>query len=862
MVQSEPRHNLPAYLQYAKSKIFAEFETQGSFFGLQAQLKHLIDDCVLQIWSMTVKMSNGALIAIGGYGRVELFPYSDISLLILVPDQDNSLAQSHINNFIQLCADSGLKINLVTQKIDDCLESATKDIFFQTSLLDIRFLGGDRDFFDKFNQRFQSTINPQNFFYARQREMRQRYLRYRETPYALEPNCKDSPGGLRDLETVLWISRTAGLGASWQELLDKSILKQHELRELLRNQKLLQTIRIHLHLLAGQKQDALTFDLQPLLAERLGFAHGDQRQTSEQLMHEYYLAVKLVTQVNTILMLELEALLFPASFQMMRALNEDFYERQGTIEIADSDLFQVHPEKILDTFLIYAQTPGLKGLSSKTLRALYLARNKMDANWRNDFNNRACFMKILQSSADSVVGALKLMNQTGVLGRYLLSFRQVMGQMPHDSFHVYTVDQHILTVIQNLNRFGVPEHVHEQPFCSQLFTNFDRPWVLIIAALFHDVVKGHYGDHLSFSSNEAKQFCEQHKLNEEDSELIVWLVKHHLMMNHLTKKLDTSDPNVILQFAKMIKNERYLTALYLLTIADVRGSGPKIWNAWDDKLLETLYRNTLQALGGASTSANANTLLIQRQQEALAKLQLYGLDSESHLALWEHLDVGFFLRYNAEQIAWLTRHLWDRVNDDYPVVKAHLSPVGEGVEVVVYTRDRPNLFGLLCGYFVEQQLTVLEAGVYTTHHGYALDVFYLAASDPVPAQSTDYRNMLSLIETSLAELLTQPLVLPQTKKEEFSEYERNVLIKPHVELRPDQQEKYFLLSLSANDRVGLLYKVAQVLAKHNIQLRTARITTLGERVEDIFLLEGEALIQNSTLQAEIEADLLKLLTVS
>jgi [protein-PII] uridylyltransferase len=408
----------------------------------------------------------------------------------------------------------------------------------------------------------------------------------------------------------------------------------------------------------------------------------------------------------------------------------------------------------------------------------------------------------------------------------------------------------------------MPEHKQEASFCNQLFINFVKPWVLMIAALFHDNAQGYYGDRSFLNSNEAKQFCDQHGLDKEDSDLIVWLVKHHLMMHTLVKDSGVIDPNIILQFAKIIKSERYLTALYLLAVADMQGSQLNDVHIGANQLLETLYQNIRQALGGVHATTEQSTFLEQRKQAALAKLQFYGLSNQSHVAFWDHLDVSFFSRYSAEQVAWLTRHLWDKVNHEYPIVKAHLPFVGEGIEVVVYTRDRPKLFGLLCGYFVQQNLSILEAGVYTTHHGYALDVFYVAAADLNVSDSTDYRSLLSLIEKSLTELLMQPFALLSNTQEVAMGHRQCVLIKPQVELRPDEQAKYFLLSLSANDQAGLLYRVAQVLAKHNIQLRTARITTLGEKVEDVFVLEGDALAENSALQAEVEADLLKVLTVS
>jgi [protein-PII] uridylyltransferase len=440
--------------------------------------------------------------------------------------------------------------------------------------------------------------------------------------------------------------------------------------------------------IAGRRQDVLVFDLQTQAAESFGYRPTQAKRASEQLMRRYYWAAKAVTQLATILIQNIEAQLFPATSGITRVLSHDrFVEKQGMLEIVDDGVFERHPDAILEAFLLYETTRGVKGLSARTLRALYNSREIMNDTWRRDAQNRHTFMQILQQP-EGITHAFRLMNQTSVLGRYLLNFRRIVGQMQHDLYHVYTVDQHILMVLRNIRRFAVAEHAHEYPFCSQLIGNFERPWVLYVAALFHDIAKGRGGDHSTLGMADARRFCREHGIGGDDAALIVWLVQHHLTMSQVAQKQDTSDPEVIKRFAAIVGNERYLTALYLLTVADIRGTSPKVWNTWKGKLLEDLYRITLAVLGGAKPDAHSE--LKSRQEQALALLRLETVPDDAHRALWDQLDVGFFLRHDAADIAWQTRVLYRHVNAETAIVRARPSPIGDALQVLVYVKDRPT----------------------------------------------------------------------------------------------------------------------------------------------------------------------------
>ncbi|MDO5289745.1 MAG: nucleotidyltransferase domain-containing protein, partial [Pseudomonadota bacterium] len=453
-----------------------------------ARLSALTDDTLRALWQAASFCPRCALLAVGGYGRGELFPYSDVDVLVLLPPdadptRDEALRQ-RIEAFITRCWDVGLEIGSSVRTADDSLALAAEDVTVQTALLEARLIAGDRQAFKQFQQRFMARMDPLAFFTAKRLEMRQRHLKYEDTPYALEPNCKESPGGLRDLQVILWVARAAGLGHHWQDLARAGVATPHEARQLRHNEALLATIRARLHLIAKRREDRLVFDLQNAVAESFGLQHRfnpEGRLTlraSEVLMRRYYWAAKAVTQLSQILLQGLEETLRARQGQAapaLRPINPRFFDKGGLIEVASDDLYQRQPHAILETFLLYAQTEGLKGLSARTLRALYHARTLMNPAFRADPVNRQTFLALLQQP-QGITHALRLMNQTSVLGRYLWPFRRIVGQMQHDLFHVYTVDQHILMVVRNMRRFFMAEHAHEYPFCSQLAAGWDKPW--------------------------------------------------------------------------------------------------------------------------------------------------------------------------------------------------------------------------------------------------------------------------------------------------------------------------------------------------------------------------------------------------
>ena len=819
---------------------------------LRALARH-VDASVTELWMQAGLPAQAALLAVGGYGRAELFPHSDVDVLVLLPAEPDAAERSAIERFVTSCWDIGLEIGSSVRTVADCVREAQRDVTIQTALLESRLVCGAKRLFKEFQQTQSKAMDPRAFLRAKTLEMQQRHVKYEGTPYALEPNCKESPGGLRDLQVVIWVARAAGLGRTWSELTSKGLITAFEASQLVKHEGTLKLIRARLHAVASRREDRLVFDLQTAVAESFGYKAMDGQRSSEVLMHRYYWAAKAVTQLNQILMLNIEERINGSEAAPMRPINARFFDRGGMLEVAHDNLYTDNPHAVLESFLVFEQTPGLQGFSARTLRALYNARNVMDARFRRDPINRELFMDILRQPK-GLTHALRLMNQTSVLGRYLWVFRRIVGRMQHDLFHVYTVDQHILMVLRNMRRFFIPEHAHEYPFCSQLAAQWDKPWALYVAALFHDIAKGRGGDHSDLGQVEVRRFCRDHGVAREDAQLIEFLVKHHLTMSRIAQKEDLSDTDVIRDFAALVQTPRQLQALYLLTVADIRGTSPKVWNAWKGKLLEDLYRLTLRALGGAQPNLDAE--IEARKQEARQNLALHSALPGTEEPLWQTLEVSYFARHDAMDIAWHARSLWRHVQTSEPVVKARLSTAGDGLQVLVYSPDRPDLFARICGYFDSAGFSIQDAKIHTTRAGFALDTFQVVATQGnAPDHPSAYRDLISLVETQATLALRSTGPLPEPRSGRVSRRVKSFPVTPRVTLSPDERAQRWLMTVSASDRTGLLYAIARVLARNQVNLQLAKITTLGERVEDTFLLDGPEL-QKPKAQLRIESEML------
>ena len=832
-----------------RAQAIRRFESDLDPDRLLRDLSAATDRVLRSLWREHQFEAHAALIAVGGYGRGELFPYSDVDLLLLVGGEASAQLTGEIESFVGQCWDLGLEIGHSTRTIEQCIVESARDLTVQTSLMERRWLAGNRRLFTALAKHLALQMRPKDFFQGKMLELRQRHAKFDDTPYSLEPNTKESPGGLRDLHVIRWTARAAGYGENWRELTRNGMLTVNEQRAALRNERIIKRIRVALHLCARRRDDRLGFDLQTQTAAKLGINKASNRHASEELMQRYFLAAKAVTQVSTIALQNLQSALLDSIDSEPEPIDAQFQNRQGQLDLIDPDLFAKQPSAILRAFLTMAQHSELKGMSAPTLRQLWNARDLINGKFRRDPANRALFLQFLQQPRGTT-HEFRRMNQWSILGRYLPIFRRIVGRMQHDLFHVYTVDQHILMVVRNLRRFAIADHAHEFPFCSQLMASYDKHWLLYVAALFHDIAKGRGGDHSQLGSADVRRFCRQHGISPFDTDIASFLVEHHLTMSSFAQKQDLSDNAVIERFAKLVGTEERLTCLYLLTVADVRGTSPKVWNAWKGKLLEDLYRAARSLLTGEPTPNRQDT----HRTEAVRVLNLYGLGESTYQEFWSRLDIAYFMRNDAQDISWHTRVLYRHAKTDTPVVRCRLAAIGEGFHAVVYQPDQEDLFARICGYFDRKSFSILDAKIHTTRHGYALDTFLVVD----PNGNGNYRDALQLVESELTETLSVKRPLAAPIRGRVSRRSRYFPIQPTVDLRPDTRGAHYLLSVTANDRTGLLYTIAGVLSHHGVNLFTARVTTLGERVEDVFVIDGPTL-NNPKQQLQLESDLLSAL---
>jgi [protein-PII] uridylyltransferase len=842
--------------QVSRTKLVDQFYFNHNPDQFLHALCQITDTALISLLELFPLPKGSVLIAVGGYGRGELYPYSDVDLLILLAQEPEPSEEGQLSDCVTALWDIGLEPGYSVRTISQCVEEADADITVETSLLEARLILGDKTLFETFERTMLDQLDPKAFFQAKLAEMHQRHGRYHDTAYALEPNCKESPGGLRDLQVILWLARAAGFGATWHQIADAGVLTPTEARDLRRAEYAFKRLRIEMHLIANRREDRLVFDLQNKLASQYHIEATTTRRASEILMQRYYWAARLVTQLNTILVETIGAHLFPPKNDVVNVIDKAFVKCNDHLDITNENVFRDNPQELMRVFLVMQQHPDITELSARALRAIWHARTLINGAFRQDPINKQNFIRILQQP-QGIVHALRRMNTLNILPRYLPVFRRIVGQMQHDLFHAYTVDQHTLKVIRNLRRFTMPEHAQEYPLASKLAAGLSDFWLLYAAALFHDIAKGRGGDHSTLGTIEVKRFAKNHNLSNPDSELISFLVQNHLLMSQVAQKQDLSDPEVIHAFAQKVGNLRQLTSLYLLTVADIRGTSPIVWNAWKGKLLEDLFNLTRAALG--SEPDNTETVLQQRMNEAASLTRLAGLQDSSRDIFWGQLDVAYFLRHDAPDIAWHTRQLYYQTSPENTIVKARPTSGGNGIQVMVYVKDQQDLFARICTFFGRQHLNIQDARIHTTRHGYALDSFIILPS----SNETNLRTQSALIEHELAQTLNQPSAsnIPfAAGKIRTSRQSRAFPFVPKVDIQPDERNQNWRLAIIASDRPGLLADVAHVFVDFHVSLETAKVMTLGERIEDVFVVRGEAL-QKPRIQRQFQTALFETLAL-
>jgi len=714
-----------------------------------------------------------------------------------------------------------------------------------TTLFEARRLAGPDPMFTRFREAMQvdRLWDSRAFYTAKLAEQQARHQRFGETAYRLEPNVKEGPGGLRDIQMIGWVSKRHFSAERLHELVDHGFLREGEYRDLIEGQRFLWKVRFALHMLTGRREDRLLFDLQRALANTFGFTDQHQNLGVEQFMQRYFRTICELQRLNELLLQHFnEAILEdPASSQQADRIHQRFQVRGGYLELVHDQVFIIYPPALLEAFHLIQTHPEIQGIRASTIRLIRAHRHLIDGQFRRNPVCRELFMKILRAP-QGITTELRRMNRYGVLGAYIPAFGRIIGRMQYDLFHAFTVDEHTLNVVRNARRLFIPEFQHELPLASEIASRIQRPERLILAALFHDIAKGRGGDHSELGALDALHFCQHHGLSDEDSALVSWLVRSHLLMSLTAQRRDISDPEVVLSFAREVRTQERLDLLYLLTTADIRGTNPELWNNWKDSLLQTLYHATVAVLErGLDAPPDIDEQIGQTCSEAMQLLARRGLDEEAVEAIWDEFEVEYFVRHSADEVAWHTRAIAGIKDSDLPLVLVrHETPRGT-TEIFVYAEDCPKLFARITTTLTQLGLDIVDARIITTHCGHTLDTFMVLES---MGHAVEPGFRVDEIRSVLRERLLEPRFNQQPVSRNLPRRLKHFDVATQVAFGPGAPGSSTRMSVRALDRPGLLSTIGCVFADEGINVRTARISTAGEQAEDQFLLfnaDGKAL---------------------
>ncbi|HEY5719075.1 MAG TPA: [protein-PII] uridylyltransferase, partial [Gammaproteobacteria bacterium] len=752
------------------------------------------------------------LIAVGGYGRGELHLGSDIDLLVLLRGADHERYRAQIEPFISFLWDIGLEVGHSVRSVAECIEQSTSDITIETNLLESRLLQGADELFQALRTaiRDDSVWSSRRFFEEKLAEQRVRHGRYHDTGYNLEPNVKESPGGLRDIQMIGWVAKRHFAAETLHDLVDHAFLTEEEYATLISGQNFLWQVRFALHVLAGRREDRLLFDYQRTLAEQFGYRDSEGHLAVEQFMKQYYRVVMELSRLNEMLLqLFQETILYADDSTPPQPLNRRFQMRHHFLEATGDDVFERYPFALLELFLLMAQHPELTGVRASTIRLVRSHRHLIDDTFRRDVRARSLFMEILRQP-HGITHELRRMNRYGVLAAYLPPFGAVVGQMQYDLFHVYTVDEHTLRVIRNLRRFTVPEHQHEFPRCSQIIQGLPKPELAYLAGLFHDIAKGRGGDHSKLGAEEAETFCRDHYLSRHDTQLVTWLVDQHLVMSRTAQREDTSDPEVVNNFARQVGDQVRLDYLYLLTVADIRATNPKLWTSWKDTLLAELYTSTKRALRrGLEHPFDQQDRIRGVGVMARALLKSRELPERVVNAIWADFSEEYFLRQKAEEIAWHTELIAAHGDTAEPLIAVRQQGSRGGSEIFIYTRDTHRLFALTTSILEQCGVTVVDARIISSRSGYTLDSYVVLDESGEPIEA-DYR--LAEIQERLARGLAHPDRKPPKVARRTPRHLQHFPLPTRIDFSTDLNNERNVVEVLAADRPGLLSRIGQAFA--------------------------------------------------
>lgn len=853
----------------AQSGLNERFYANDNIELLISERANLIDELLKLVWTHfhwnqnlgKWRTKRVSLLAVGGYGRRELHPYSDIDLLILLERGSYSLHRQNIESFIALLWDVGLEVGHSVRSIRECKFQAAQDVTVVTAMMESRTICGD----DELRLRMLKKIrpekiwSPEKFYRAKIAEQRDRHQKFNHTEYSLEPNVKTSPGGLRDIQTVMWIARRNFGTVSFDDLVEKNFLTEEESQVLKDSRKLLWHIRYGLHLVSGKNDDRLLFEHQQTLSRLFGYKDGDMLAV-EQFMQDYYRSAVELYATNELLVQHFdEAILRNKERVRHKELNERFKIHRNYIEVSHDRVFKVHSPALLEMFVLIGRNRAIEGIRTSTIRLARSSVGLIDDAFRKHPETTGYFMELLKSSG-RLSSQLRQMARYGILGAYLPEFGRVIGQMQFDLFHIYTVDAHTLQVIRNMRRFRHRNEEQRFPIAAHIHPRLPKVELLYVAGLYHDIAKGLKGDHSNLGVPMATEFCRKHGLGQWDTNLVSWLVENHLVMSSTAQRKDIADPEVIYDFAMLVQNQVRLDYLYALTVADINATNPTLWNSWRASLMHQLYYETKKTLKlGLERSVDINVYVEEVQQNIINKLAEKGIDKESVYDIWTNIDDDYFVRESSQNIAWQTQAIIEDQGRARPLVLVRdiYSRLGDegATQIFVYTGAKPLAFLAIVKAIDELGLDIVDARLSTTDRNQILDTFIVLepSGKPVGENPDRIRRIRRTIRDSLEGKEPKTTSISRSTPRRFKQFMMNT----RINITDDPFNRYSILDVITLDSPGLLTAIAKVFAELSISVHSAKIATLGERVEDLFfiLTEDGKPIEDETLKKNLSDSL-------
>lgn len=853
--------SFPAYkevLQDCEQRLHTAFKGHTDIRLLISARAAVIDDVLREAWQhfMQAEQSFACLVAVGGYGRGELHPHSDIDLLILLRRASDPVNDNGISGFVTFLWDIGLQVGHSVRSIRQCKQQARDDISIATNLMESRCLIGPKPLFLSMRR----SVGPDkiwaddDFFKAKWQEQFDRHSKHANLEYNLEPNVKSSPGGLRDIQNIGWITKRHFAADDISALLPQGFLTEVEFEQLKDAESFLWRVRYALHMCSGRAEDRLLFDYQREISAMFGFSDDERGLAVEKFMQVYYRWAMIVSGLNDMLIqLFDDAIVRACEAEVVLKINPRFRLRNGYIEAANPSVFVNSPSALIEVFTIMARRESIVGVRASTVRLIREHLHLIDDDFRSDPNNTKRFVELLRSQ-NKIARQLRRMNNYGVLGRYIPAFGQIVGKMQHDLFHIYTVDAHTLELIRVIRRLIYTDDAAKFPIAAHLAKQLPKIELIYIAGLFHDIAKGRGGDHSTLGAVDARQFCLRHGFDAEESQLVGWLVEKHLLMSSVSQRQDITDSEVIHSFAEDVQTQERLDYLYVLTVADINATNPKLWNSWRASLMRQLYYASKQALRvGLDTQANPEEECLRTQQAALSKLATKGISTKAAFAIWGDSCSEYLLRESPNDVVWQTESIIAHGDDSQPLVTirfgSELDSEDRAAHIFIYTRSIDKLFAMITSALENLELTVQNARIITNERGFTMDTFTVLDAYGNDLQADSER--LRIIEETLRQHLQSGPDSSETWRRRTPRQLKSFAFPVDVTIEQDEVRQRSVVQVTAPDRPGLLAQISQVFADCDIRVLQAKITTLGERVEDTFFVtDKNSLALTDPLQRE------------